>query len=83
MLVLTVGSFSVFGEIFEMTVNYQSDLAFWGFPSFLFSLYRLLIYWGVGYRWRPGPCVVSRGVVLSVGALSNMSGFCIVCWGFV
>ena len=38
---------------------------------------------GVGDRWRPGLCVVFRGVVLSVGALSNMSGFCIVCWGFV
>ena len=30
---------------------------------------------GVGDRWRPGLCVVFRGVVLSVGALSNMSGF--------
>ena len=38
---------------------------------------------GVGDRWRPGLRVVFRGVVLSVGALSNMSGFCIVCWGFV
>ena len=47
MLVLTVGSFSVFGEIFEITTNYQSDLAFWGFPSFLFSLYILLIYQGL------------------------------------
>ena len=47
MLVLTVGSFSVFGEISEITVNYQSDLAFLGFPSFLFSLYILLIYQGL------------------------------------
>ena len=39
MLVLTVGSFSDFGEIFEITVNYKSDLAFLEFPSFLFSLY--------------------------------------------
>ena len=27
--------------------------------------------------------VGDRGFVLSVGALSNMSGFCIVCWDFV
>ena len=30
---------------------------------------------GFGDRWRPGLCIVFRGVVLSVGALSNMSGF--------
>ena len=47
MPVLTVGSFSVFGEISEIHVNYQSDLAFWGFSSFLFSLYILLIFQGL------------------------------------
>ena len=47
MLVLTVGSFSVFGEIFEITLNYQSDLGFQWFPLFLFSLYILSIYQGL------------------------------------
>ncbi len=44
MLVLTVGSFWVFGEISQLTVKHQSHLAFWGFPSFLFSLY--ISFWG-------------------------------------
>ena len=33
---------------------------------------------GVGDRWRPGLCVVFRGVVLSVGALYSLLGLCIV-----
>ena len=51
MLVLTVGSFSVFGEISQMTVNYQSDLAALEFPSFLFFLYILLIYQGLSITY--------------------------------
>ena len=63
MLVLTVGSFSVFGEISEITVNYKSDLAFGGFPSFLFSLYILLIYQGLPNRPPPNrrPPIPGRG----------------------
>ena len=55
MLVLTEGSFSVFGEISQMTVNYKSDLAFGGFPSFLFSLYILSIYQGFSADAPPPP----------------------------
>ena len=47
--VLTLGSFQVFGEISQMPMNQQSDLAFLRFPSFLFSLYILLIYLILSY----------------------------------
>ena len=46
MLVLTVGSFWVFGEIPQMTVNYKSDLGLLWFPSFVFSLH-ILVYQGL------------------------------------
>ena len=68
MLVLTVGSFSVFGEIFEMTVNYQSDLAFWGFPSFLFSLHTLLISQGLSADAPPPGPTAAAAVALTVRA---------------
>ena len=55
MLVLTVESFSVFGDISEITINYLSDLAFSRFPSFLFSLCILLIYQGLSADAPPPP----------------------------
>ena len=88
MLVLTVGSFSVFGEIFEMTVNYQSDLAFGGFPSVLFSLYNFINLSGTlcgrpPYQAGASEIAGDRGFVLSLGGLCCLLGFCLICWGFV
>ena len=70
MLVLSVGSFSVFGEISQMTINYQSDLAFGGFPSFLFSLHILLIYQGLSADAPPppGPTAAAAAGALTVRA---------------
>ena len=68
MLVLIVGSFSIFGEISQMTVNYQSDLAFWGFPSFLFSLYLLSIYQGLSAGAPPPGPTAAAAVALTVRA---------------
>ena len=67
MLVLTVGSFEVFGEIWQFTVNYTSDLAFWGFLSFLFSLHILFIYQGLSAD-APPPGPTAAAAALTVRA---------------
>ena len=70
-----------FRRICQLTVNYQSDLAFWGFPSFLFSLHILLIYQGLSAdapHTRPG-----RWRSLETGALYCRLGLCLICRGFV
>ena len=68
MLVLTVGSFSVFCEISEITVKYLSDLGFQWFSSFLFSLYILLIYQGLSADAPPPGPTAAAAVALTVRA---------------